>query len=386
MRRFERALTLSEPSRINRKQRRAAHKQGPSPAADPAAQLFADARRCQQENKLDEAARAYKRLLLRKPDHAEASNNLACVLQAQGKLAEASPRFARALALTPQLFETFGPVCATLAAILPPLGEAMRRANRAWPNRPPLDSLLAGAGLPAIAADPLLLTILRSSPARDVALERVLSALRAALLEQAAAAAPADDTTLTFMCALAQQCFINEYVFATTPAEDGHVEQLTAKRHEISPAQLAALAMYMPLHTLPDAQGVLDRAWPAPVDEVVTQQWREPLAERALRSAIAAPDGDRRRGLVARATAIRGEPLSALGACRSRSDTNRHRRLFARHVSGRRLRAARQDGRPRHARGRLRHRLACHWNCSEIQRRPGARHRSQFVQPGLRQT
>ena len=51
--------------------------------------------------------------------------------------------------------------------------------------------------------------------------------------------------------------------------------------------QLAALAMYAPLHALPEAQGLLERAWPDDVDEVVTQQLREPLQERALRSSIA---------------------------------------------------------------------------------------------------
>jgi SAM-dependent methyltransferase len=267
---------------MNRKQRRAALKQ--SPAADTAAQLFAQARLCQQQNKLNEAARAYQRLLALKPDHAEASNNLACVLQAQGKLAEASAQFARALALTPQLFEQFSAICPTLVAVLPPLGEIIRRANLAWPKRAPLDSLLGGSGLAALAGDALLLTVLRSSPVRDVALERALTALRAALLDQVAAI---DDAALTFMCALAQQCFINEYVFATTSAEQSLVEQLAAKRGKISPAQLAAFAMYAPLHALPDAQSLLDRTWPQPLDAVVTQQWREPMQERALRSSIA---------------------------------------------------------------------------------------------------
>jgi SAM-dependent methyltransferase len=44
--------------------------------------------------------------------------------------------------------------------------------------------------------------------------------------------------------------------------------------------------MYLPLHALPDAQVLLERAWPDDVDEVVTQQLREPLEERALRASI----------------------------------------------------------------------------------------------------
>jgi len=282
---------------MNRKQRRAAAARRPATtksAGDSAAQLFADALRCQELHRLEDAVRAYKRLLLVKPDHAAACNNLACMLQAQGKLHEASAYFARALELTPQLFNDFGPICATLAAILPPLADAMRSANEAWPSRPPRERLLPGSGLAAIASDPLLLAILQSTPVRDVALERALTALRAVLLEQAGkTAAPADEATLTLCCALAQQCFVNEYVFATTPAEDERVALLdsalreaTRARAKIPPLQLAAIAMYAPLSALPDAQNLLDFKWPRAVDGVVTQQLREPTQERALRSSI----------------------------------------------------------------------------------------------------
>jgi tetratricopeptide (TPR) repeat protein len=174
---------------MNRKQRRAAHKQSPPgagarahPAADPIAQLFVEAVRSQQQNQLQDAARLYKRLLALKPDHAEAGNNLACVLLAQGKLSEAAQRFAQVLTQMPQLFDQFSGVCATLVAVLPPIGEAMRRAAAAWPNRQTVDQLLGSAGLAAIAADPLLLCILQSTPLRDVTLERVLTSLSLSLI------------------------------------------------------------------------------------------------------------------------------------------------------------------------------------------------------------
>ena len=73
---------------MNRKQRRAALKQSLSPggarppAGDPVAQLFAQAVQHEQQKKLDDAVRAYKRVLLIKPTHAEASNNLGVVLLA----------------------------------------------------------------------------------------------------------------------------------------------------------------------------------------------------------------------------------------------------------------------------------------------------------------
>ncbi len=274
---------------MNRKQRRAALKQSPSPAgtANKAAQMLASARLYQQQNRLDEAARTYKRVLSLKPDDAETSNNLACVLQAQGKFTEASLHFARALELVPRLFEQFDRICTTLLAILPPLAKVTQSVERTWPQRPSLDQLLDRSGFAAIASDPLLLTILKASPVRDVVLERTLTALRAALLAQAATDERGDDTTLKLICALAQQCFINEYLFARTPEEDILVDQLIAKSGkisgEISHAQLAALAMYLPLHELPEAQAALARDGRGHLTMSSINNVRDPMQERALR-------------------------------------------------------------------------------------------------------
>ena len=284
---------------MNRKQRRAALKQSSSagghrtgPASGPVSQLFAEAEQLQRQNKLDGAARAYKRLLLLKPDHARASNYLGLVLLAQRKLREASARFAQALTLMPQLFEQFNGVCETLAAVSPPIGEAMRRALAAWPNSLTADQMLGDADRTAICEDPLLLCMLQSVPVRNTRLELVLTALRAALLADVDAAR--DDGALAFCGALAKQCFINEYVFATTPDEDAQVERLKTTLREaltsgtaITPIQLAALAMYVPLHALPGADALLSRTWPSALDEVVTQQLREPRQELALRPTIA---------------------------------------------------------------------------------------------------
>ena len=267
---------------MNRKQRRAAVKQ--TSGSQTAAQLFADALRAQQHNKLDEAARAYKRLLELEPEHAQASNNLACLLHAQDRRAEASIYFARALELMPQLGAQFLNICNTLVSLVPPLGDAMQRANAAWPRRLPLDAVVSREDFAAIVADPLLSTTLKSIPVRNVALERLLTTLRAALL--ADVSAMRTSAALAFGCALAQQCFINEYVFATTPDEDNFAETIKSDLREVSPEQLIALAMYVPLHALPDARALLERKWPDAVGEVLEQQVREPLAEQALRASI----------------------------------------------------------------------------------------------------
>jgi len=283
------------PQWMNRKQRRAAPKQSPlagshspGPADDPASQLFAQAERLQQQNKLNDAARVYKRLLLLQPDHAEAHNNLGLVLQAQGKLAEASARFAQALVLMPQLFSPFAGVCATLAAVNPAIALAMARAMQAWPSRLSLAQLLDGANLDGLAADPLLICILQSTVVRNFALECALTALRAHLLRAALDEPAVAASELTLCCAIARQCFINEYVFATTPDEDAGVAALNARLTgaATAPMALAGLAMYLPLHALPEAAALLDRAWSAPLVDVLTQQVREPFKEVALRAAI----------------------------------------------------------------------------------------------------
>jgi 2-polyprenyl-3-methyl-5-hydroxy-6-metoxy-1,4-benzoquinol methylase len=282
---------------MNRKQRRAAPKPGlkqdSAPGGDdPAALLLAQALRHEHARQFDDAARAYKRLLVLKPDHAEAHNNLGRVLQAQGKLSEASASFARSLALMPQLLEQYSGVFAALLAVLPALGEAMGRAAKAWPTRLSVEQLLGPAGLAAIGEDPLLLFMLQSAPPRHIEFERLLTSLRWSLLDKSGE--PMTPSTLVFCCALAKQCFINEYIFATTPDEDSKVERLGIILAEalksgagITPLSLAALAMYRPLHALAEAHILLERAWPPALDDVLTQQLREPALEQQLRPTIA---------------------------------------------------------------------------------------------------
>src|SRR5271169_3847245 len=207
---------------MNRKQRRAALKQRPSAggnransAGASAAQLFAEAESLQRQNKLEESARAYKRLLLLAPDHAQANNNLGAVLHAQGKLREASTYFAHSLSLMPQLLEQSSGVNATLLAVLPAFGEAMRRSEMAWPTRLTIEQLFGNAGLPAIYDDPMLLCLMQSAPLRNIKFERVMTSLRLSLLDSAAAGENVLPPVLAFSCALATQCFINEYIFAT---------------------------------------------------------------------------------------------------------------------------------------------------------------------------
>ena len=128
---------------MNRKQRRAMRMQGQGVGADTgrtsqeaAGHLFSQAVWHQHHGKPNEAVRLYKQVLALKADHAEAHNNLGCVLLAQGKRDAASACFERALVLMPQLFDDFASVSALLVAVNPALGEGMARAAGAWPRRP----------------------------------------------------------------------------------------------------------------------------------------------------------------------------------------------------------------------------------------------------------
>lgn len=129
------------------------------------------------------------------------------------------------------------------------------------------DSPLIAHGSASIAANPYFRTVLESTVVRDATLERWLTALRAAILLATLANEPrADDDILGFCSALAQQCFINEYVFAVAPDETEQVERLKSsvvsalvRETPIHPLRVVALAMYTGLHELPDAQVLIQR-------------------------------------------------------------------------------------------------------------------------------
>src|SRR5262249_23272228 len=109
----------------------------------------------------------------------------------------------------------------------------------------------------------------------------------------AAAGLPVSGQQASFTCAMARQCFINEYVFATTSQENEELSLVVdvianalASRAAIEPMQLAAVAMYPPLHSNPSAAALLERKWTPVVDELLKQQVRDHMRERDLRDSI----------------------------------------------------------------------------------------------------
>src|SRR5262249_39272229 len=128
-------------------------------------------------------------------------------------------------------------------------------------------------------------------------LEQLLTAIRRGLLQQATGPAvpTVEDDGLALFGALAQQCFLNEYVFALGEGERAQLRQVhdriaaaLGSGAAIAPLDLIVVASYQPLHKLPGASLLLDRSWPDAVAQLLTQQIREPAEELADRDEIPA--------------------------------------------------------------------------------------------------
>lgn len=152
--------------------------------------------------------------------------------------------------------------------------------------------LIAEERFPSAA---LFKAILVSAPVTHLRLEGLLTQLRAWWLDRAleATAGHESDSGLSVACALAQQCFINEYVYFDTREEterssrlrDMLVESLR-NGWDVPASWIAAVACYFPLHTLGGCHRLLDRTWSDAITALLVQQIREPLEERSLKASI----------------------------------------------------------------------------------------------------
>jgi 2-polyprenyl-3-methyl-5-hydroxy-6-metoxy-1,4-benzoquinol methylase len=118
--------------------------------------------------------------------------------------------------------------------------------------------------LAAPLADPFLLLGLKSLHATDVRLERIMTFLRRFLLSSL------DDydsaSFLPFLCALAEHCNLNEYVYSFTPEEQTVVEalygkwDLSAKVDVSTMARIALVSCYRDLAHTEDAELIAEAA------------------------------------------------------------------------------------------------------------------------------
>jgi Flp pilus assembly protein TadD/SAM-dependent methyltransferase len=279
-----------------------------------------------EQNRLEDAEESLRRALAIRPDHLEATQQLAAVLLNRGHAHEALPLIAQALARTEtaELKATFAqsllaarefrpdhalrdlfrraideawvrPTTLMPAGLLmlkahPVIGTAIRRVAGQWGKVPPSQLLPTDAEIDAVAREPLVSTLLQAAPNSDLDVERFLTVLRAGLLQRAQSVGAVSDEALGLYAALAQQCFLNEYVFAETDDERSRVHALRTSignalrsNDAVVPVQLAALATYRPLHGIDGMASLLNRNWPAPIAALLRQQIDEPSRENTLR-------------------------------------------------------------------------------------------------------
>ena len=173
--------------------------------------------------------------------------------------------------------------------------DLVARADAAWPKHLPPEEFVDDASMAALAQDELLCRLLESDPITDIGLERVLTSVRYAMLTAAGAGTAPDDSLLDFNCSVARQCFINEYVFATTDDETEQAQHLRAALEErlsagstYPPLWPVAVGAYFPLHTLQNAQALLDRPVAPSAAALFAQQVSEPAEEKRIAGAIPA--------------------------------------------------------------------------------------------------
>jgi Flp pilus assembly protein TadD/SAM-dependent methyltransferase len=135
---------------------------------------------------------------------------------------------------------------------------------------------------------PLFRLLLENALVTDAAFERLVGALRRSLLRAARDPGFADPDAVELACALAQQCFLAEYVLEETPEESALLDGMAKApsrpgRPELA---LALYAAYRPLATHPAADDIPAAAPDSPFGRLRRRQLAEPAEERRLRAEI----------------------------------------------------------------------------------------------------
>ena len=314
---------------MNRRERRAASARGKyvSSAGADIAQLMAEANGAYQRQRFTQAEVICKQILSRASTHADCLNLLGTVHHAAGRHRLAVKLFAQAMAVNgldagfhynmASSYEALGERILAVkhfkAAITFGISDRKLVEEFVMENEVILKYIdlvttkhwsigsevhFSVDDIAAIGKDLFLRCALELTPLHGVALELFLTKLRSTLLRLVVdgafdgAQVDADDIVHLF-CALAQQCFINEYVFAQTDQEFKQASELRGLLLErlstggsISPLLLAAVAAYFPLCYIPAAKSLVSLKWPECADRLLRQQVSEPLEEANDRPSI----------------------------------------------------------------------------------------------------
>jgi 2-polyprenyl-3-methyl-5-hydroxy-6-metoxy-1,4-benzoquinol methylase len=308
---------------MNRRERRAAMARGRPVSAEPAdlAALMAEASQAHRDGRPAKAEELCQRVLSSDPDYPPGLNLLGLIKQTSGHHRQAVRMFLKAIAVDAQnaachynlasSYQLLGQRDAAAAHFKKAIAlglsdknvedfilqnpEVAARVNRTAANGPALVAAQPQLNIAAIAKDVFLQCALQSTLICGVPLELFLTGLRAAMLQLSDddAAKTIDDATAELFCALAQQCFINEYVYTCGESERQKAAQLRDVLQQklgagdrIPVILLAAVAAYFPLFSLSEAQSLLTKTWPDCVADLLRQQVREPLEEAEDRKKI----------------------------------------------------------------------------------------------------
>jgi len=325
-------------SRMNRKERRAATKRSGRPVRSEtegtqsqpngsAADLMAEANRHYKRGQLVQAQSLCHRLLASDPANFNGLNLLGVIAQASGDHKLAVKMFTKAIAADRQnaachyniansyqaLDRRTEAISHFKAAIAfgmndkaiegmilqsPLIARFVDRIWSKWPLPVASEELFGASGIAAIASDAFLLCAMETTIIKNLAIEILLGRVRLQLLRLAAAGTAVSGdagTIIGFFCALAQQCFIGEYIFDQTEEEtrlatrlrDSLVQKLK-NGDDISALLLTAVAAYFPLHTLPLAETLLHKDFAEEVAALLRLQVREPQEEAGDRASIPA--------------------------------------------------------------------------------------------------
>ena len=277
------------------------------------------------QRRFDEAEAAFRRACELDPGNAEAHFNRGTVLLEQGKAEDAAESFRAAVALATE-DARFARGLVSSVALLGERGiederigddlihlsgfdeidtSALRRiASVLIARQPDIEALLTLEGrdlnadqLSAVMENKLLTRCMGKDLLVHNALEKLLTGVRRQCLEGLL------DGTLTnlggdgrsgFLAALAQQCFLNEYVFTETPEEEkslGALEENIAAAVKAGdttdPEAIFVLAAYRPLATTTFAPSLAEMDDGDPLLSAIVQQHViEPLREREIAESL----------------------------------------------------------------------------------------------------
>jgi SAM-dependent methyltransferase/uncharacterized membrane protein YbaN (DUF454 family) len=220
--------------------------------------------------------------------------NIASSYEALNRRDDAVAHFKKAV-----LFSTSDEKLEALILQNPAVGNCLRHIKEKRSVTIKGDELVELQGIvAAIASDTFLRCAMEARLICGVAAKILLTYIRSVLLRITLASTPDfegfEPPVLEFYSALAQQCFINEYVFAQSKEETLQADRLRDLLNlrlagdEVPAAWLVAVASYFPLHSLPAAESILQRNWPEILASLLRVQIREPLREADDRKSIPA--------------------------------------------------------------------------------------------------